>query len=131
MRSPEATHNTFCTFGLQKNDMMITWDDFEKIDIRTGTIIEVNDFPKARKPAYQLTIDFGETIGIKRSSAQVTIHYKKEELLNRQILAVVNFPPKQIAGFMSECLVLGVYDENNDVVLLHPDKEVKNGCRMG
>ena len=111
--------------------MTITWDDFEKIDIRTGTIIEVNDFPKARKPAYQLTIDFGETIGIKRSSAQVTVHYKKEELLNKQIIAVVNFPPKQIATFMSECLVLGVYDENNDVVLLQPGKVVKNGCRMG
>ena len=110
---------------------MITWDDFEKIDIRTGTIIEVNDFPKARKPAYQLTIDFGETIGIKRSSAQVTAHYKKEDLLNKQIIAVVNFPPKQIATFMSECLVLGVYDENNDVVLLQPGKLVKNGCRMG
>lgn len=110
---------------------MITWDDFEKIDIRTGTIIEVNDFPKARKPAYQLTIDFGENIGIKRSSAQVTVHYKKEDLLNKQIIAVVNFPPKQISTFMSECLVLGVYDENNDVVLLQPDKAVKNGCRMG
>lgn len=111
--------------------MTITWDDFEKIDIRTGTIIEVNDFPKARKPAYQLTIDFGETIGIRRSSAQVTVHYKKEDLLNKQIIAVVNFPPKQIATFMSECLVLGVYDENNDVVLLQPGKVVKNGCRMG
>ncbi|HEX2630378.1 MAG TPA: tRNA-binding protein [Chitinophagaceae bacterium] len=111
--------------------MTISWDDFEKIDIRTGTIIEVNDFPKARKPAYQLTIDFGKNIGIKRSSAQVTVHYKKEDLLNKQIIAVVNFPPKQIATFMSECLVLGVYDENNDVVLLQPGKVVKNGCRMG
>ena len=111
--------------------MTITWDDFEKIDIRTGTIIEVNDFPKARKPAYQLTIDFGESIGIKRSSAQVTVHYTKEDLLHKQISAVVNFPPKQIASFMSECLVLGVYDENNDVVLLQPGKAVRNGCRMG
>ena len=110
---------------------MISWEDFEKIDIRTGTIIEVNDLPKARKPAYQLTIDFGEQIGIKRSSAQVTVHYKKEDLLNKQIIAVVNFPPKQIATFISECLVLGVYDENNDVVLLQPGKVVKNGCRMG
>jgi tRNA-binding protein len=111
--------------------MEITWDDFIKVDIRTGTIIEVNDFPKARKPAYQLTIDFGESIGIRRSSAQVTVHYTKEDLLNKQILAVVNFPPKQIATFISECLVLGVYDENNDVVLLHPEHTVKNGCRMG
>ena len=111
--------------------MEITWDDFIKVDIRTGTIIEVNDFPKARKPAYQLTIDFGETIGIRRSSAQVTVHYNKEDLLHKQILAVVNFPPKQIATFISECLVLGVYDENDDVVLLQPGKTVRNGCRMG
>ena len=111
--------------------MPINWDDFEKIDIRTGTVIEVNDFPKARKPAYQLTIDFGSTIGIKKSSAQITIHYKKENLLNRQVIAVVNFPPKQIADFISECLVLGVYDENNDVILLAPQREVKNGQKIG
>jgi tRNA-binding protein len=111
--------------------MTITWNDFEKVDIRTGTIIEVNDFPKARKPAYQLVIDFGNETGIKRSSAQITVHYKKEELLNRQVIAVVNFPPKQIADFTSECLVLGVYDKNNDVVLLHPGKNVENGCRVG
>jgi tRNA-binding protein len=111
--------------------MTISWSDFEKIDMRTGTIIAVDDFPKAKKPAYQLTIDFGEAIGIKRSSAQVTIHYKKEDLLQRQVIAVVNFPPKKIADFMSECLVLGVYDENNDVVLLQPRTDVKNGCRVG
>ncbi len=111
--------------------MTITWDDFEKIDIRTGTIIEVNDFPKARKPAYQLKIDFGEETGIKNSSAQITVHYKKEELLQRQVIAVVNFPPKQIAGFISECLVLGIYDDNKDVVLLSPDKKVMNGCKIG
>jgi tRNA-binding protein len=109
---------------------MITWEDFEKIDIRTGTIIEVNDFPKARKPSYQLTIDFGQ-LGIKKSSAQITYHYSKEELLNKQIVAVVNFPPKQIATFFSECLVLGVYDEHNDVVLLQPNKEVGNGLKIG
>jgi tRNA-binding protein len=109
---------------------MITWDDFEKIDIRTGTITDVQGFPKARKPSYQLTIDFGP-LGIKRSSAQITHHYKKEELLNKQIVAVVNFPPKQIATFFSECLVLGVYDENNDVVLLQPDKVVGNGQKIG
>ena len=110
---------------------MITWDDFEKIDMRTGTIIEVIDFPKARKPAYKLTIDFGEEIGLKRSSAQVTAHYKKEDLLNRKVIAVINFPPKQIADFISECLVLGVYDENKDVILLQPERTVKNGMRIG
>ena len=108
----------------------ITWEDFEKIDIRTGTIIAVNDFPKARKPAWQLTIDFGE-LGIKKSSAQITVHYSKEELLNRQVVAVVNFPPKQIASFISECLVLGVYDENKDVILLQPGKPVANGMKIG
>jgi tRNA-binding protein len=111
--------------------MPITWEDFEKIDIRAGTIIDVNDFPKARKPAYKLLIDFGGAIGQKRCSAQVTAHYKKEELLNRQVIAVVNFPPKQIADFVSECLVLGVYDENNDVILLRPERPVKNGQRIG
>ena len=110
--------------------MPITWNDFEKIDIRTGTIIEVNDFPQARKPAYQLSIDFGE-LGIKKSSAQITVHYSKEELLNRQVIAVVNFPPKQIATFISECLVLGVYDENKDVILLQPGKPVANGMKIG
>jgi len=109
---------------------MITWDDFEKIDIRSGTITDVQDFPKARKPAYQLTIDFGP-LGIKRSSAQITHHYTKEALLNKQVVAAVNFPVKQIASFFSECLVLGVYDENNDVVLLQPDKQVKNGQKTG
>ncbi len=111
--------------------MTITWDDFAKVDIRTGTIIAVSDFPKAKKPAYQMTIDFGTEIGIKRSSAQITVHYKKEELQNRQVIAVVNFPPKQIAGFISECLVLGVYDENNDVILLQPEKTVTNGQKIG
>ena len=111
--------------------MQITWNDFEKIDIRAGTILEVNDFPKARKPAYQLLVDFGEEIGVKKSSAQITVHYKKEDLINRQVIAVVNFPPKQVADFISECLVLGVYDENNDVVLLQSNREVKNGCKVG
>ncbi|MFN8290521.1 MAG: tRNA-binding protein [Chitinophagaceae bacterium] len=110
---------------------MITWNDFEKIDIRTGTIITAEDFPKARKPAYKLLIDFGETIGRKRSSAQITTHYRKEDLINRQVIAVVNFPPKQIADFISECLVLGVYDENNDVILLNPDRPASNGQKIG
>jgi tRNA-binding protein len=111
--------------------IMISWSDFEKIDIRTGTVIEVNDFPKARKPAYKLLIDFGKDLGLKRSSAQITAHYKKEDLLNRQIIAVVNFPPKQIADFTSECLVLGVYDENKDVILLQPGMPVTNGMKIG
>ena len=111
--------------------MTISWDDFEKIDIRTGTIIEVNDFPKARKPAYRLKIDFGKELGIKQSSAQITVHYQKEELVNRQVIAVVNFPPKQIADFISECLVLGVYDDNKDVILVGPGKPVTNGLKIG
>lgn len=109
----------------------ISWKDFEKIDIRTGLIIDVKDFPKAKKPSYQLRIDFGPELGIKQSSAQITFHYKKEDLLNRQVVGIVNFPPKQIADFFSECLVLGVYDENNNVVLLNPGMPVKNGAKIG
>lgn len=109
---------------------MINWQDFEKVDIRCGTIIEVNDFPNAKKPAYQLTIDFGE-LGLKRSSAQITHHYTKEVLLNKQVVAVVNFPVKQIANFFSECLVLGVYDATNNVVLLQPERKVGNGLKIG
>jgi tRNA-binding protein len=109
---------------------MITWDDFEKIDIRIGTIIEVADFPKAKKPAYQLTIDFG-LLGIKKSSAQIVSLYSKGDLLHKQIVAVVNFPPKQIADFKSECLVLGVYTEKNEVVLLQPRQTVQNGLKIG
>lgn len=104
----------------------IIFDDFVKIDLRVGTIIEVNDFPKARKPAYQLRIDFGG-IGIKKSSAQITELYTKDELLNKQIIAVVNFKPRQIANFMSECLVLGLYNDDKKVVLLQPSKHIKNG----
>ena len=109
---------------------MISREDFEKVDIRSGTILEVNDFPGARKPSYQLSIDFGES-GIKRSSAQITTLYTKEELIGKQVIAVVNFPVKQIANFFSECLVLGVYNENNDVVLLQPTLAVKNGSKIG
>ena len=109
----------------------ITWADFEKIDMRVGTIIEVNDFPKARKPAYKLKIDFGVETGIRQSSAQITKFYSRESLLNRQVIAVVNFPPRQIADFMSECLVLGVYDENKDVILLQPGQPVTNGMKIG
>jgi tRNA-binding protein len=109
---------------------MISYEDFAKIDIRVGTIIEVNDFPKAKKPAWQLSIDFG-SVGIRRSSAQITNLYKKEQLINRQVVAVVNFPPRQIANFFSECLVLGVYNEENEVVLLQPERGVGNGCKIG
>lgn len=109
---------------------LISFSDFEKIEILTGTIIEVNDFPKAKKPAYQLTIDFGEK-GMKKSSAQITKHYTKENLLQKQIVAIVNFPIKQIANFHSECLVLGVYDENNDVILLQPECKTGNGLKIG
>jgi tRNA-binding protein len=109
---------------------MINWEDFEKVDIRTGTILEVNDFPGARKPAYQLNIDFG-VLGIKRSSAQITVLYSKEALVGKQVIAVVNFPVKQIANFFSECLVLGVYNEDNNVVLLQSTLPVKNGSKIG
>lgn len=109
---------------------MISWADFEKIEIRSGTILEVTDFPKAKKPAYQLKIDFGP-LGIKHSSAQITHHYSAAELVGKQIIAVVNFPPKQIANFFSECLVLGVYDHQNQVVLLQPERKVDNGQLIG
>jgi len=109
---------------------MITWSDFEKVEIRVGTIITVNEFPKARNPAYQLQIDFGSEIGIKKSSAQITTHYGLEDLIGKQIIAVVNFPKKQIGNFMSECLVLGLVGKEKDVVLLSPDFPVPNGLRM-
>ena len=109
---------------------MITWDDFEKIEMRLGTIITAEDFANARKPAYKLTINFG-AVGIKKSSAQITGLYTKEELLGRQIVAVVNFTPKQIANFFSECLVLGVYNQQGEVVLLQPSQQADNGCRIG
>ncbi len=110
---------------------MITWSEFEKIDIRAGTIIEVADFPEARKPAYQLVIDFGTEIGLRKSSAQITTLYQKEDLHNRQVIAVINFPSKKIAGFNSECLVLGIYSSSNDVILLQPERPVKNGQKIG
>lgn len=109
---------------------MLTWEEFEKTEMRVGTIIEVNDFPEAKKPAYQLTIDFGEEIGVRKSSAQITTHYTKEKLAGRQIIAVVNFPKKQIGKFMSECLVLGAVEKQGSVVLLAPDIKVENGLRI-
>lgn len=110
---------------------MLTWEDFEKTEMRVGTIIAVNDFPEARKPAYQLTIDFGTEIGVRKTSAQITKRYNKEALINKQVIAVVNFPKKQIANFMSECLVLGAVGKEGDVVLLSTDIKVENGLRIG
>jgi tRNA-binding protein len=109
---------------------VISWDDFEKIDIRVGTILDASDFTKAKKPAYKLRIDFGPA-GILNSSAQITALYKKEALIGRQVIAVINFPPKQIANFFSECLVLGVYNADYEVVLLQPSLPVENGDRIG
>lgn len=107
----------------------ITWDDFEKVDIRVGRIVQADEFPKARKPAYQLKIDFGE-LGVKSSSAQITKHYQREELVGRHVLAVVNFPPRQIANFFSEVLTLGVVQGEGDIVLIGPDRDVPLGLRI-
>ena len=108
---------------------MITFEDFKKVDMRVGKVLEVEDFPEARNPSYKLKIDFGPEIGIKKSSAQIT-EYKKDELKGKLVLAVVNFPPKQIANFISEVLVLGVPDKNHNVVLVKPDKEVDIGVNL-
>lgn len=108
---------------------LITWDDFAKIDIRVGRIVQVEDFPQARKPAYRLQIDFGE-LGIKRSSAQITKHYRREELVGRLVLAVTNFPPRQIANYFSEVLTLGVVQGEGDIVLIGPDREVPLGGKI-
>ena len=107
----------------------LSWNDFEKVDMRVGTVIEVSDFPKARNPSYILTVDFGEELGIKKTSAQITVLYNKEELIGKQVIAVVNFPKKQIANFMSECLVLGAVNDK-DVCLINPDSKSKNGLRI-
>lgn len=109
---------------------MITTADFEKIDIRAGRIIEAEEFPEAKKPAYKLKIDFGPEIGVKRSSAQVTLRYFPEDLINRAVVAVVNFPPRNVAGFESEVLVLGFCNEEKEVVLLQPDSIVPPGARL-
>ncbi len=111
--------------------MDITWSDFEKVEMRIGTIIDVADFPEAQKPAYQITVDFGDQIGIRKSSAQITKRYQKQDLIGKQIVAVVNFPKKQIGKFMSECLILGSVGQQNDIVLLTPDLKVDNGLRIG
>ena len=108
----------------------ISWADFEKVELRVGTVTAVDEFPEARKPAYKLTIDFGPDIGIKRSSAQITHHYTREELVGRQVIAVVNFPEKQIGPFKSQCLVTGFADENGHVVLAQPQQKVPNGSKL-
>ncbi|ENS58096.1 MULTISPECIES: tRNA-binding protein [Brucella] len=108
----------------------ISWADFEKVDIRSGAIVEAVPFPEARKPAYKLKIDFGEKIGIKKSSAQITRHYTPEQLIGKQVMAVVNFPPRQIGPFMSEVLTLGMPDEDGEVVLAAIDKPVPNGGKL-
>lgn len=109
----------------------ISWQDFEKIELRVGTIVKVDEFPEARKPAYKLEVDFGAEIGIRKSSAQITVHYAPDELLGRQVVAVVNFPVKQIGPMRSECLVTGFYREDGSVVLCVPDKQVSNGVKLG
>lgn len=115
----------------KNKDTSLAWYDFEKVEMRVGTIVAVDDFPQARKPAFQLLIDFGTEIGVKKSSAQITKHYDQERLLGKQIIAVVNFPKKQIGTFMSECLVLGSVGEDQDIVLITSDMPVPNGLRIG
>ena len=108
----------------------ITWDDFSKVEIRVGTIIEINDFPEAIKPAYKIKVDLGEQFGIKQSSAQITDLYSKEDLINKQVVVVVNFPPKKIGSFISECLITGFYRNDKKVVLAVPDKSISNGSLL-
>lgn len=109
---------------------MISWEDFENVELRIGTIIEVNEFPEARKPAYKLKVDFGPEVGIRKSSAQITDLYEPEKLLGKQVLAVTNFPPKQIGPFVSECLVTGIQTEEGAITLVSTDHEVSNGQRL-
>ncbi|AGC75541.1 tRNA-binding protein [Nonlabens dokdonensis] len=110
--------------------MELSWSDFEKVEMRVGTILTVGDFPAARNPSYQLQIDFGP-LGVKKSSAQITKRYEKKQLVGKQVIAVVNFPKKQIANLMSECLVLGIVGDDSDVILLQPGANAKNGDRVG
>lgn len=109
----------------------VNWTDFEKIDLRAGTVVEVDDFPEARKPAYKLKINFGDEIGLKQASAQITDNYTREDLLGKQVICVINFPPKQIGPFVSECLVTGLYLEDGSVVLAVPDQKVSDGAKLG
>ncbi len=107
----------------------INWSDFEKIELRVGTVVAADLFPQAKKPAYKLKIDFGE-FGVLQSSAQITVHYKPEELVGKQVIAVINFPKKQIANFISQCLITGLPDENGAIVLISPDRKVPNGAKL-
>ena len=109
----------------------ITWDEFAQVELRVGTVVEVSEFPEARKPAWKLKIDFGDEIGLRKSSAQITDLYQVEDLFGRQVVAVVNFPKKQIGPIMSECLVTGFYQEDGSVVLIMPERPVKNGAKLG
>ncbi|WP_336366477.1 tRNA-binding protein [Marinobacter sp. C2H3] len=109
---------------------MISWNDFEQVELRIGTVIEAEDFPEARRPAYKLKVDFGPEVGVRKSSAQITHLYTRDELVGKQVLAVTNFPPKQIGPFMSECLVTGVHTEQGSVTLVTPDAPVPNGTRL-
>jgi len=110
--------------------MGLTWVEFERVDMRVGVVVDAKDFPEARRPAYRLWVDFGP-LGVKRSSAQITAHYRPEELVGRSVIAVVNFPPKQIGPFVSEVLVLGAYDDAGQVILLQPDRAVAPGAQIG
>jgi tRNA-binding protein len=110
--------------------LTLSWPDFEKVDMRVGVVVDAREFPEARRPAYKLTIDFGP-LGMKRSSAQITHHYRPADLVGRQVVAVVNFPPKQIGPFVSEVLVLGAYNDAGEVILLHPDQAVTPGSKIG
>lgn len=109
----------------------ISWQDFENVELRVGTVVLAEPFPEARKPAYKLTVDFGPEIGIRRSSVQITVHYQPDELIGRQVLGVVNFPPKRIGPFVSECLICGFYREDGSVILAVPDKAVPDGAKLG
>jgi tRNA-binding protein len=108
----------------------ISWDEFEKVEIRVGTVIKVEDFPEAKKPSYKLLIDFGPEIGVKKSSGQYTKLYRKEDMIGKQVLCCINFPPKQVANFMSECLTCGFNGENGEVVLAVPERKVENGVKL-
>ena len=111
--------------------MSLSWEEFEKVDMRVGTVLAASEFPEARRPAYILKVDFGGEIGVRKSSAQITTHYQPDDLVGTQVIAVVNFPPKQIGPIRSECLVMGIYDANNAVILLRPDQQAPNGSKIG
>ena len=113
-----------------KESTLISWQDFEKVELRVGTVLQVDDFPEARNPAYKLVVDFGKDIGTRKSSAQITAHYQSEDLIGRQVIAVINFPKKQIGPFMSECLVTGFADEKGAIVLASVERGVPNGARL-